>query len=1254
MMGSMNPPLNRKVARNRWLRLLLLLWVAGLGPAACSEGFLLFANRFESWVDGPFPGPSGLPERVRGTVEAPVYDVDGVTRVAGAAYLAQLYFVDFIEHAHPVTNPTNNWIALGIPAPFGTGPNAGFVELVDEAQVVGTGPLKGGIALVELRVWEASKGRTFEQAKATGGWIGKSDSLTVVPGTREAPAVLERLRPIQLWPGAVIKTFQLDFERRVVALHEELRLQLERSHYDAGSTIEWFRNGLRLPGIDGPVLYRETFTAEDEGIYFVRIRTPGRTVETHRCIVERRRDGIVDSVVVPAKPAVGDPFRLEALVGGHGAVKIRWTHFDGTRQRVISEEEKSLEDEPVRVELSVPSAELGTYGVEVEGQGLRHTRSLVQIEGDFQVTRGGFPQGGILVAEPASAAGYVRGSVVTLRVILPQGHVLDHWTGDLSGSENPKVVVMDRNLTVGAVLRNESQGALPRAILDREVTPRAPTLGQPMRVTATVRGGKGPITVRWFRQIGPVRLVDREERRQRDQESVVVEFETQQAQYGHHYLEAEWGDGAVVRKDLASVRGDVSLTSEHPYGSYAELQPATDLDYLRGSSVLLRLVCPPEMQFVRWIGDLADRGSENPTMVILDRSKHAVFEFRTVMTLISIGELRATVYDEFRKLVGPGIVGQLHAGASPEAMAPLGTPTGIYNGGLYDWTLSSRGFVGLPGVAPGSSAFVQIRVWEEAAGSSWADAKARGGRHGQSAIREFPTGGDIRFLSELRPVASFPSIFLNAAPAFGAMERTIIAGVGQDVRFQAKLGGTEPMVVRWRKDGVLLPSQTTSVLQIPGAKESDQGVYVISASNEFGSADSPPIQLRMVQPPRIRNIRISPDPRARAPLRIEVDATSESTFGSSWLINGKSVLAGPNVPALDLAEAPAGAYLLILENTAGGKLETNLLSLAPRYRLSRVVEGDGRIVADPPAEDDIYPAGTRVTLEAEPGTQQEFVGWFGDWSGSSPRIEILADRDKSVRAVFAGSGGSVFAANRVSGLGGIDAPIFDVDGVTRLEGSDFRVQLFAGPLPGALEPIADPKEFLTGAGAGYFAGSTQRFPTVSPGAEGWVQVRAWEASAGATYDEAVRNHGRSGASTILRVTTGGLGTPPSLPARLDGLTSFSLEVPSPPSVSAVIGPSTVADGDVLRLEASIAGTVPIAVQWLRNGEPIPGALDSVYALPSAGPTDSGEYSLRLENSMGTVVSGIHGVAVVEPRGIRVWTEADRILLGETATLNAEA
>lgn len=127
------------------------------------------------------------------------------------------------------------------------------------------------------------------------------------------------------------------------------------------------------------------------------------------------------------------------------------------------------------------------------------------------------------------------------------------------------------------------------------------------------------------------------------------------------------------------------------------------------------------------------------------------------------------------------------------------------------------------------------------------------------------------------------------------------------------------------------------------------------------------------------------------------------------------------------------------------------------------------------------------------------------------------------------------------------APIFDADGTTKLAGAGFLAALYAGPSAGSLVAIGATLPFRSGAGAGFLdtsSGSARTVPTVAPGVAAFVQVVAWDASAGATYEAAVAAGGKHGSSSVFQVTTGGAGTPPGLPANLVGLTSFNL-VPEP-------------------------------------------------------------------------------------------------------------
>jgi len=151
-------------------------------------------------------------------------------------------------------------------------------------------------------------------------------------------------------------------------------------------------------------------------------------------------------------------------------------------------------------------------------------------------------------------------------------------------------------------------------------------------------------------------------------------------------------------------------------------------------------------------------------------------------------------------------------------------------------------------------------------------------------------------------------------------------------------------------------------------------------------------------------------------------------------------------------------------------------------------------------------------------------------------------------AVGAFAQGTVNFAARVTGV--YDAPVFldTVGGPNKASGAAYMAQLYAGPSASALAAIGSPVPFLTGTGAGYWRSAALAIPSVAPGGTASVQIRAWAASAGATYEAALASGSGFGTSTpILSVVTGGAGSPPSLPTDLAGLSSFAITgvVPEP-------------------------------------------------------------------------------------------------------------
>ena len=149
------------------------------------------------------------------------------------------------------------------------------------------------------------------------------------------------------------------------------------------------------------------------------------------------------------------------------------------------------------------------------------------------------------------------------------------------------------------------------------------------------------------------------------------------------------------------------------------------------------------------------------------------------------------------------------------------------------------------------------------------------------------------------------------------------------------------------------------------------------------------------------------------------------------------------------------------------------------------------------------------------------------------------------------SQGTVLFANFASG--GLNAPVFLSDNVTKASGPAWMAILLAGPTPSNLAQIAT-TPFLSGSGAGYFFGGAQTLTTVMPGATAYCQVGFWDSTlngttSGATFQQAMTSGVPNvwGQSIAFPVQTGGVGTPASSPGLLLGLM-----VPEP-SLSTLLG-----------------------------------------------------------------------------------------------------
>jgi hypothetical protein len=319
-----------------------------------------------------------------------------------------------------------------------------------------------------------------------------------------------------------------------------------------------------------------------------------------------------------------------------------------------------------------------------------------------------------------------------------------------------------------------------------------------------------------------------------------------------------------------------------------------------------------------------------------------------------------------------------------------------------------------------------------------------------------------------------------------------------------------------------------------------------------------------------------------------VGASGSAPMACRWFFNGvpRSVGDSPVFALGPVSTNDAGNYFAIVSNAFG---------MATSAPVTLTVEAPNQpVILWQPYGDTVGVGGAYSFSVVAVGTPVLTFQWFKDGfeiagatnpvltfasigytnAGSySVRIQNNAGAVWSLNARLVVTGvidlcGTVVFANQNQAVSNINAPVFEIDGVTRLNGSNFLAQLYGGPSLEMIRPVGVPSKFKSGFEAGYFCSQIVTLPTVPPGSNAVLQVRAWDGSKGSSYEEARALGGRFGKSVMFTIQAGGAERPP---APLEGLNSFSLQA----------GRSQFATGEILFVSRQPGD----ATVWAHQGEP---------------------------------------------------------------------
>lgn len=459
------------------------------------------------------------------------------------------------------------------------------------------------------------------------------------------------------------------------------------------------------------------------------------------------------------------------------------------------------------------------------------------------------------------------------------------------------------------------------------------------------------------------------------------------------------------------------------------------------------------------------------------------------------------------------------------------------------------------------------------------------------------------------------------APQIAEHPSNATVNQGGSVTFKVAATGSMPLRYQWTWNGADLAGATGSELRLANVLPDRAGVYAVRVTNDAGSVASNPATLIVRTRPTVVRQPESQMAAVGGLVEFVVEATGTEPLTYQWYRGGAPVT-GATTPTLTIdgvQPSHAGSYIVRITNplaTVASRPATlnvvdqpiapgftshpsgAVLSAGDTATLTAVATGTSPLRYQWYLNGAALPGATRASLTLDDVTQAQ-AGTY--WLEVSNPAGSKASNPAILEVQPSGSFGAVRFDNHAVAYD-IDAPVFDSDGATRLAGLGYLARLYAGLTAEQLAPVGAARPFGALTLAGYWLDSPTPIVQVpfEPGTPTLVQVRVWESAKGTTYEQAYAVGGKVGASEVLTITTGGGGIPPTLPAPLTGLRSWSVQAEAVPPVLAVASPVPGATHDErVTLEGTVTdntGALPL-VRWEWDGQDM-GALPVTQSPPA--------------------------------------------------------
>jgi len=497
------------------------------------------------------------------------------------------------------------------------------------------------------------------------------------------------------------------------------------------------------------------------------------------------------------------------------------------------------------------------------------------------------------------------------------------------------------------------------------------------------------------------------------------------------------------------------------------------------------------------------------------------------------------------------------------------------------------------------------------------------------------------------------SLFNAALPAILSINRTPADPVyqGETVTFTSGAVGSGTPSYAWLKGGSAIPGQTSSTLTIPNVQPSDAGNYVLTAKVGGVSLTSAPVNLAIQSSvPVITQAPVSASRFLNGVAGFSVTAVGTQPITYQW-VHGSTPIPNATNSSLslpDLAATDAGDYTIVLTNPLGTSSATASLSIVDTLKFAATVVDDG-------------PLGYWPMTESSGSTA------FDAWGGRDGHLETGATPGTVGLAAPAYAGfSSTNTVYRLASGGSVTVPPIHLNKntmtiVTWINPSIVEPD-FAGIVFTRGAGTTSGLDFNTGGQIGYhWNDDSKTYNWASglfPATNAWnfvaLVVEPSQATAyldsGTGLQSAVNtvDHVGSGWGANIKFGLDDNGGGRSFTGLIGPVAIFDRSLsqaeitalhnagisgtytgPVPVSISQSPVSQTVMAGDSFTVTGKATGTPPISYQWLKDNQPIPGAVRQSLTVVGAAVTNSGAYKLTASQN-GTTVSTTAASIVVNP------------------------